>query len=430
MDETLYQAWERYNDLLFKCPQHDLNNHQKVQIFYKGLDIPSHKMVDSLGLIPMMPLAEALKSIKNIVDHSQNWYNGATTWQGSSNNSNDIAVITKRVNSLGHDMQILKENIHAIQVGCKICEGVHLTKEHHLKEDKKGKSEQLTQEILTSSMADEAKTKMRNEMKVKKEPVPFDSPNINQYDESTIPPIQFPGHLKEQEDEAQTFRTLKEKPIVEKDAIRLNDRCTTVLQSQPPPKENDPWSFTLPCLIGNSKIRSAMVDLGASINVMPFSMETHEEELELLLASDPQSSFTKIKEQSCIVNTNKKSEPFIQQLNPLLGISQSSNSSIKMREITLPQSKGIDTPVLGKFLLQRDGIRGLHESFYVVQWLLKYSKLQRNYKVFPTPYKLMHVSGAWLILGCKETFQARLVGCYTEYDEVTYDGRCCSRKQN
>ncbi|GKC23213.1 putative ribonuclease H-like domain-containing protein [Tanacetum coccineum] len=35
VDETLYQAWERYNDLLFRCPQHDLNNHQKVQIFYK-----------------------------------------------------------------------------------------------------------------------------------------------------------------------------------------------------------------------------------------------------------------------------------------------------------------------------------------------------------------------------------------------------------
>ncbi|GKD57900.1 hypothetical protein Tco_1291287, partial [Tanacetum coccineum] len=28
-DESLYQAWERYNDLLYKCPTHDINNHQK-----------------------------------------------------------------------------------------------------------------------------------------------------------------------------------------------------------------------------------------------------------------------------------------------------------------------------------------------------------------------------------------------------------------
>ncbi|GJU82614.1 hypothetical protein Tco_1284979 [Tanacetum coccineum] len=30
MDKTLYHAWESYNDILFRSPQHDLNNHQKV----------------------------------------------------------------------------------------------------------------------------------------------------------------------------------------------------------------------------------------------------------------------------------------------------------------------------------------------------------------------------------------------------------------
>ncbi|GJY88254.1 hypothetical protein Tco_0502882 [Tanacetum coccineum] len=28
-DESLYQAWERYNGLLYKCPTHDINSHQK-----------------------------------------------------------------------------------------------------------------------------------------------------------------------------------------------------------------------------------------------------------------------------------------------------------------------------------------------------------------------------------------------------------------
>ncbi|GJU13528.1 hypothetical protein Tco_1135924 [Tanacetum coccineum] len=100
MDETLYQAWERYNDILFRCPHHDLNNQQKVQIFYRGLDIPSRKMVDSQGPIPMMPPAQALKSIQDIAGHSHN-----------------------SLNSLGCDMEKLNESIHAIQVGCKICEG-------------------------------------------------------------------------------------------------------------------------------------------------------------------------------------------------------------------------------------------------------------------------------------------------------------------
>ncbi|XP_014503197.1 uncharacterized protein LOC106763531 [Vigna radiata var. radiata] len=39
-----------------------------------------------------------------------------------------------------------------------------------------------------------------------------------------------------------------------------------------PPKFKDPKSFTIPCTIGNYEIGKALVDLGASINLMPLSM--------------------------------------------------------------------------------------------------------------------------------------------------------------
>ncbi|GJW89492.1 hypothetical protein Tco_0164832 [Tanacetum coccineum] len=36
--ESLYQAWERYNDLLYKCPTHDINCHQRLDAkFLKDL---------------------------------------------------------------------------------------------------------------------------------------------------------------------------------------------------------------------------------------------------------------------------------------------------------------------------------------------------------------------------------------------------------
>ncbi|GJS89404.1 homeodomain-like protein [Tanacetum coccineum] len=35
--ESLFHTWERYNYLLFKCPFHDLNDHQKVNTFYNEL---------------------------------------------------------------------------------------------------------------------------------------------------------------------------------------------------------------------------------------------------------------------------------------------------------------------------------------------------------------------------------------------------------
>nr|GEW62229.1 hypothetical protein [Tanacetum cinerariifolium] len=46
-------------------------------------------------------------------------YDGATTWQRSNHSSNDIAVITNRLNSLGCDIKKLKESIHAMQEGYK-----------------------------------------------------------------------------------------------------------------------------------------------------------------------------------------------------------------------------------------------------------------------------------------------------------------------
>ncbi|GJV09305.1 reverse transcriptase domain-containing protein [Tanacetum coccineum] len=113
MCETLYQAWERYNDLLFKCPQHDLNNHQKVQIFYTGLDISTRRMLDSRGFIPLMTPTQALKSIQVMADHSHNWYDEITT--------------RKKINDSPN-------NVDAIQASFK---GEHLAKECHLEKEVK-----------------------------------------------------------------------------------------------------------------------------------------------------------------------------------------------------------------------------------------------------------------------------------------------------
>ncbi|GKC53860.1 reverse transcriptase domain-containing protein [Tanacetum coccineum] len=74
MDETLYYAWERYNDLLFKCPHHDLNYQQKVHILYTGLDIPTCRVLDSKGFIPLMTPTQALISIQVMAEHSNNYF--------------------------------------------------------------------------------------------------------------------------------------------------------------------------------------------------------------------------------------------------------------------------------------------------------------------------------------------------------------------
>ncbi|KAI5338555.1 hypothetical protein L3X38_017826 [Prunus dulcis] len=54
--------------------------------------------------------------------------------------------------------------------------------------------------------------------------------------------------------------------------VKLNKNVSAVLQRKLPPKLEDPGSFNIPINIGDKTVGRAMLDLGASINVMPYSV--------------------------------------------------------------------------------------------------------------------------------------------------------------
>ncbi|KAM2026281.1 hypothetical protein ACFX1T_018716 [Malus domestica] len=62
------------------------------------------------------------------------------------------------------------------------------------------------------------------------------------------------------------------KRVREKEVVHVSENVSAILQHKLPPKCKDPGSFTIPCVIGNTRFKSAMLDLGASINVMPYSV--------------------------------------------------------------------------------------------------------------------------------------------------------------
>ncbi|GJS50781.1 putative reverse transcriptase domain-containing protein [Tanacetum coccineum] len=77
--ETLCQTWERFNDILFKCPFHDLNDYQKERAY-----------------------------------HSNKWHHEESDRKTSNNNSNCLSTITEKLINLNHDMNDLRKNIHKI----------------------------------------------------------------------------------------------------------------------------------------------------------------------------------------------------------------------------------------------------------------------------------------------------------------------------
>ncbi|GJR28416.1 pyruvate dehydrogenase (acetyl-transferring) kinase, mitochondrial [Tanacetum coccineum] len=69
-DENLYQAWERFKELLMKCPQHYLTEIQEVVLFYNGLDVPTRQILDSKGAIPSKTIADAKVAIQEMAKYS------------------------------------------------------------------------------------------------------------------------------------------------------------------------------------------------------------------------------------------------------------------------------------------------------------------------------------------------------------------------
>ncbi|GJT43617.1 DNA-directed DNA polymerase [Tanacetum coccineum] len=126
---------------------------------------------------------------------------------------------------------------------------------------------------------------------------------MEQINKPQTSPIPFPRWLKKEKEEAQQRKFLENLkqlqlniPFIEALAqmpkyakfiksllsnktrleeactVTMNERCFVVLLNKLPPKEKDPGSFTIPSNIGDLHINNALPDLGASINLMPYSM--------------------------------------------------------------------------------------------------------------------------------------------------------------
>ncbi|GJU70856.1 hypothetical protein Tco_1262261 [Tanacetum coccineum] len=95
---------------------------------------------------------------KTMADHSQKWHDRTTSRNIGSSSSNDgLAALVNKLDNLGRDMKKLKESVHAIQVGCQICEGPHLDKDcpstRKLNKLKRSDMENLDeQRLLTGTM--------------------------------------------------------------------------------------------------------------------------------------------------------------------------------------------------------------------------------------------------------------------------------------
>ncbi|GKE41163.1 hypothetical protein Tco_1464568, partial [Tanacetum coccineum] len=256
-----------------KCPQHYLTEMQEVILFYNGLDVLTRQILDSRGAVPTKTAADAKMAIQEMVEYSQKWHN-ETSRGRSTKTSDGLAAIQAQLNNLGREIKKVNEKVYAAQVGYAAIrnQGASIkTLEIQI-----GQISKVLQEKGFGSLPSSTKTNPRDQVKSISTTIKADSYSIrhigsSQYvvstgqnsnllyksRQTTIPfPSRLDNHYCEEED-----GNYGPKFMEAYGASHINNDI--------PRKEKDPRSFTLPCFINNVCFDNAIVDLGASVSVMP-----------------------------------------------------------------------------------------------------------------------------------------------------------------
>ncbi|KAF7802393.1 uncharacterized protein G2W53_041504 [Senna tora] len=111
-NESLYEAWERFKELLRKCPHHGLTKWLQVQTFYNGLSSEIRTSIDATagGALMFKPIDAAYTLLETMSSNNHQWHSdrhvharvaGVQDSDMFASLSSQIDVLTKEVKSLG-----------------------------------------------------------------------------------------------------------------------------------------------------------------------------------------------------------------------------------------------------------------------------------------------------------------------------------------
>ncbi|GJY37530.1 hypothetical protein Tco_0422908, partial [Tanacetum coccineum] len=317
LDETLYQAWERFKERLLRCPQHYLTSMQEVILFDKGLYVPTRQILDSKGGVPKMSAADAKNPSKKWL--SCELCNGPHYTKDcplkEEGKTFEEAYYTRfgvpfpqagryraaaprfyqrdnENSSYQERRQTMEESLNKFMAEAAKRHDVHssLIKEilasmDVLQERGSGSLPSSTETnpkdyVKSITTTEEAETLKEDEkmplIELIQAIIPFPGClKENVYDEKEVLKELKKLQVNSTESATSLRRLLKEKSRIEEEIkATMKVHCLTIIKDALPPKEKDLGIFTLPCSINNMCFDKALADLGASVSVMPYSTFT------------------------------------------------------------------------------------------------------------------------------------------------------------
>ncbi|GKC01081.1 DNA-directed DNA polymerase [Tanacetum coccineum] len=234
------------------------------QVMLRAFPISLTGILDSRGTIPSKTAADAKVAIQEMAKYSQKWHNG-TSRSRSTETSYRLATIQAQLNNLERKIKKVNEKVYAAQVGCEQCKGPHYTKDCPLKEE--GKTLEEAYYTQFGGPFQEGGYRATTPGFYQRNNVNPSYQERRQSMEDTLSKFMSESAKRHEENS----NLIKEIRALTDATIRNQGTSIKTFEIQIG-KEKDPGSFTLPCFINNVCFDNALVDLGASVSVMPLSI--------------------------------------------------------------------------------------------------------------------------------------------------------------
>ncbi|KAH9792938.1 hypothetical protein KPL71_004353 [Citrus sinensis] len=314
--ESLYEAWERYKDLLRKCPHHGLLVWLQVQTFYNGLRSNTRTMIDAAAggtLMGKTPEA-TYELLEEIASNNYQWTSERSMPRKilGAHNVDVVTALSAQMTALSNKLEHL--NVSTIQTqrqqnnpysntynpGWRNHPNLSWNNTQNTlapppgfqpQEKKSNVEDALTQlttnmsqfmtktettfqnqaasirnlEVQVGQIANLLSSRQHGSLPSNTETNPKEQVNAIILSSDALE--KMPLYAKFMKEMLSNKRKLEEH-----ETVMLTEDCTAILQNKLPPKLKDPGSFNIPCTIGNCYFDKALCDLGASIHLMPFSV--------------------------------------------------------------------------------------------------------------------------------------------------------------
>ncbi|CAN6687824.1 unnamed protein product [Malus baccata var. baccata] len=292
--ESFPTYYERFKTLVALCPQHQMKEDLLLQYFYEGLLPIECQMLDASAggaLVDKTPMAAKILIANRALNAQQ--YEGVgqrdtlrqQVNEGQESQAKAMQNQDKRVNQMEKQIGQIAEFVGQFREQGKLPSSTVMNPKGRF-ESVKAIMLRSGKEVGNESDTPKSAQKRMKSYKTRRGALAhlrkgFMQSNKDESEKDilktfrkvqvNIPLLEAIKQVPKYAKFLKTLCTTKTR-MSNKEVVKVRENVSAVLQRKLPTKCKDPGSFTIPCVIGNTLFENAMLDLGASINVMPYSI--------------------------------------------------------------------------------------------------------------------------------------------------------------